>query len=158
MTTRADFDLGLFISFLHGSIPSFVTGLVVVIGCAVFFFGVDWLSTKATYRQLAKLYTHSAAFWARWPGDRLWVAPYEELAAEANRCEQLIGNVGSKSLYVGMKKGPAGKKRAKDLQAEFQRQLDREVATYQGLLAAVRNAMNYAVSQGRGPQAPPYSG
>lgn len=158
MTTRADFDLGLFISFLHGSIASFATGLVAVIGSAVFFFGIDWLSTKATYRKLAELYTHSSAFWARWPGDRLWVAPYGELAAEADRCEQLIGNVGSKSLYVGMKKGPTGKQRAKDLRAEFQRQLDREVATYQGLRSAVHNAMNYAVSQGRGPQAPPYNG
>lgn len=125
-------------------------GLATIIGSAAFFFGLDWYSRKASYRELAQLYTHSSAFWARWPGDRLWSAPYDELAAEANRCDELIRSVGDKRLYVGRKKGLT-KKQAEGLLAEFRVQIDREIAAYQGMLAAVRNAMSYAVSQGRGP-------
>jgi hypothetical protein len=33
---------------------------------------------------------------------------------------------------------------------------DREIANYQYMLTAVRNAMNYAAGQGRAPQPPPY--
>lgn len=150
MTAAPAFDLG---SFIEGSVPFAIIGLATVIGGAAFFFGIDWYSRKASYRELARLYTHSSAFWARWPGDRLWLAPYDELAAEADRCEELIRSVGDKRLYVRGKNGPA-KKRAEDLRATFREQIDREIATYEGMLAAVRNAMNHAVSQGRGPQQP----
>ncbi|WP_166907521.1 hypothetical protein [Mycobacterium sp. DL440] len=148
MTASATFDVG---SFIEGAVPFAIIGLATIIGSATFFFGLDWYSRKASYRELAQLYAHSSAFWARWPGDRLWSAPYDELAAEANRCDELIRSVGDKRLHVGRKKGPA-KKQAEGLRAEFREQIDREVAYYQGMLAAVGNAMNYAVSQGRGPR------
>lgn len=131
-----------------------VIGLIAIIGSAGFFFGLDWYSRKSSYRTLAQLYTHSSAFWARWPGDRLWSAPYDELAAEANRCHELIRSVGDKRLYLSRKKGRA-KKQVEVLRAEFREQIDREIAHYQGMLATVGNAMNYAVSQGRGPRQPP---
>ncbi|OBF44338.1 hypothetical protein A5719_07680 [Mycolicibacterium peregrinum] len=147
MTSSAASDIG---SFIEGWVPMALIGLATIIGSAAFFFGLDWYSRKASYRELAQLYTHSSAFWARWPGDRLWSAPYDELAAEANRCDELIRSVGDKRLYVGRKKGLT-KKQAEGLLAEFRVQIDREIAAYQGMLAAVRNAMSYAVSQGRGP-------
>ncbi|QRY52813.1 hypothetical protein [Mycolicibacterium septicum] len=156
MITSAAFDLGLFTSFLYGSIPTAVTGVVAVIGSAVFFFGVSWYSQKATYRDLAQWYARSSAFWARWPGERLWMAPYGELAAEARRCEDLINNVGSKTPYLGAKTVLMERKRARELRAEFRRDIESEIITYKDMLAAVHNAMNYAASQGRGPQVPPY--
>lgn len=150
MTASAAFDLG---SFIEGSIPFAIIGLVTMVSASAFFSGLGWYSRKASYRELAQLYTHSSAFWARWPDDRIWVAPFDELAAEAHRCEELIRNVGGKVLYSGLQRGPA-KKRTKERRAEFRLQIDREIATYQGMLATVRNAMNYAVAQGKGRQEP----
>ncbi|PEG61967.1 hypothetical protein CQY21_03165 [Mycolicibacterium boenickei] len=154
VTSSATFDVG---SFIEGSVPFALIGLATIIGGAAFFFGIDWYSRKASYRELARLYTHSSAFWARWPGDRLWVAPYGELAAEADRCDELIRSVGGKRLKLSVKTALTEKKRAKELRAEFRQQLEREEAMYQQMLATVRSAMNYAIAQGRGPQARPYN-
>jgi len=151
VTSSTTFDVG---SFIAVSIPFAMIGLATVVGGAAFFFGLDWYSRKSAYRELALLYTHSSAFWARWRGDRLWMAPYNELAAEAQRCEELVRSVGDKRLYIGLRRGPA-KKQAQDLRAEFRRQIDREIATYQGMLVTLHSAMNYAVAQGKGPQLPP---
>ncbi|WP_066900077.1 hypothetical protein [Mycolicibacterium houstonense] len=148
----AEFDLD---SFIDASIPSAITFLVAGIGGSAFFAGVVWYSGRASYRTLARLYTHSSAFWARWPGDRLWVAPYEELAAEADRCNELVGYVGEKRMRLPLR-GPA-RKRAEPIHAEFRQQLEREEAMYQSMLATVHAAMNYATAQGRGPQAPPFA-
>ena len=151
VTSSATAGIG---AFLEGWAPMAVIGLATITGAAAFFFGIDWYSRKASYRELARLYTYSSAFWARWPGDRLWVAPYGELAAEADRCDELIRSVGDKRLNVGAKMALTEKTRAKQLQAEFRGNIDREIAMYQGMLAAVHNAMNYAASQGRGPHQP----
>ncbi|MGV0811237.1 hypothetical protein ABQF34_04705 [Mycolicibacterium boenickei] len=145
----AEFDLG---SFIEASIPSAIIALVAGIGMSAFIAGVVWYSGRASYRTLARLYTHSSAFWARWPGDRLWVAPYEELAAEADRCNELIGYVGEKRMRLPLR-GPA-RKRAEAIHAEFRQQVEREEAMYQGMLNSVHAAMHYAISQGRGPQQP----
>ena len=130
---------------------SVVTGALIV-GCTamaftVFLCWVDWWSTKATYREMGRLLTHSSAFWARWPNDRIWSAPYGELAAEADRCQSIIG-------YVSMKK-PTSKRAETELVEVIQR-VEREEAMYQNMLATVHSAMNYAISQGRGPQQQPY--
>ncbi|OMC34059.1 hypothetical protein A5740_10460 [Mycobacterium sp. GA-1841] len=147
----ADFDLG---SFIEGSVPLAIIGLVAGIGGTAFFFGLDWYSRRSSYRTLARLYTHSSAFWARWPGDRVWMAPYGELVAEADRCNELIGYVGEKRMNLGLKRGSA-KKQAKAIHAEFRQQVEREEAMYQGILATLQNAMNYAVARGKGPPPPP---
>ena len=129
-----------------------VTGLVspaiLIIGClaiafTVFMCSVDYWSSKGSYKEVARLMTHSSMFWARWSHDRIWSAPYEELAAEARRCEVIVA-------YVENKK--RSRKRVDDACVAFNRYVDGEITTYQGMLAALRNAMNYAVSQGRGPQ------
>lgn len=145
-----EFDLG---SFIEGSIPLAIIALVCGIGSSAFFAGVMWYSRRASYRELALLYTHSSAFWARWPGDRLWVAPYDELAAEADRCDHLFRTVGEKSMRLPVKRGPA-RKQAEALHAEFSEQVEREKVMYQHMLGTVHSAMNYAISQGRGPQQP----
>lgn len=145
----AEFDLG---SFIEASIPSAVVALVAGIGMSAFIAGVMWYSGRASYRTFARLYTHSSAFWARWPGDRLWGAPYEELAAEADRCNELIGYVGEKRMRLPLRR--SARTGAKAIHAEFRQQLEREEAMYQQMLATVRSAMNYAISQGRGPQLP----
>ncbi|MCV7336898.1 MULTISPECIES: hypothetical protein [Mycolicibacterium] len=146
----------MFTTFLYGSIPSAVTGVLAVVGSAAFFFGISWYGQKATYRDLARWYAHSSAFWARWSGDRLWAAPYPELVAEARRCEDLINNLDSKRPFMGPKAVLVDRKRARELRAGFRQDVEREIATYKGLLAAVHNAMHYAVGQGRGPQVPPH--
>ncbi len=105
---------------------------------------IDYWSSKGSYRDMAQLMTHSSMFWARWPHDRIWSAPYGELAAEADRCEVIVA-------YVERQKEPPGK-RVHDAPAVFDQHIDREIAAYQGMLATVRNAMNYLNSQGRGPQ------
>lgn len=85
-------------------------------------------------------------FWLRWPHDRIWSVPYGELAAEADRCESIIG-------YVHSKKRSSGK-RFGDAVSRYNYNVEREIATCQGLLNSVHSAMHYAVSQGRGPQLP----
>ncbi|OBB21562.1 hypothetical protein A5761_30060 [Mycolicibacterium setense] len=145
-----EFDLG---AFIEGSIPYVIVGLIATIGSAAAVLAADWNGTKVCYRTLALLYTHSSAFWARWPGDRLWSAPYDELAAEADRCNELIRYVGEKRMRLPVKRGPA-RKQAEALHAEFSEQVEREKAMYQHMLGTVHSAMNYAISQGRGPQQP----
>lgn len=126
------------------------TGILIIGGTAiaftVFLCAIDYWSNKASLKELARLMTHSSMFWARWPHDRIWSAPYGELAAEADRCESIIGYVHSKKRSPG--------KRFGDAVSQHNHHVEREIATYQGLLAAVRSAMHYAISQGRGPQLP----
>ncbi|MFV8167633.1 hypothetical protein ACNQVK_36900 [Mycobacterium sp. 134] len=116
----------------------------VAIGFCVFMCSIDYWSSKGSYKDMAQLMTHSSMFWARWPNDRIWSAPYGELAAEADRCEVIIA-------YVERQKRSKGK-RVDDVRAPFNQHIDREIAAYQGMLAAVRNAMSYSNSHGRGPQ------
>lgn len=118
----------------------------VAIAFCVFMCSIDYWSSKGSYRDMAQLLTHSSMFWARWPHDRIWSAPYGELAAEADRCEVIVA-------YVERQKESPGK-RADDSRDAFNQHIDREIAAYKGMLAAVRNAMNYAHSRGRGPQQP----
>lgn len=134
------------------SVTGSVAPAILIIACVaiafcVFLCSIDYWSSKGSYRDTAQLMTHSSMFWARWPHDRIWSAPYAELALEAHRCEVIVA-------YVENKKRSTGK-RVDDARAAFNQHMDREIAAYQGMLAAVRNAMNYAVSQGRGPQSPP---
>lgn len=116
------------------------------IAFTVFLCVVDYWSNKASFKELARLMTHSSMFWVRWPHDRIWSAPYGELAAEADRCESIIGYVHSKRRSPG--------KRFGDAVSRHNYNVEREIATYQHMLGTVRAAMNYAVSQGRGPQLP----
>lgn len=57
-------------------------------------------------------------------------------------------------MNLGLKRGSA-KKQAKAIHAEFRQQVEREEAMYQGILATLQNAMNYAVARGKGPPPPP---
>lgn len=126
--------------------PAILIIACVAIAFCVFMCAIDYWSSKGTNRDMAQLMTQSSMFWARWPHDRIWSAPYGELAAEADRCEVIVA-------YVKRQKEPPGK-RIDEARTAFNKHVDREIATYEGMLAAVRNAMNYAVSQGRGPQQP----
>lgn len=58
-------------------------------------------------------------------------------------------------MRLPVKRGPA-RKRAEVIHAEFSEQVEREKVMYQHMLATVHSAMNYAISQGRGPQQQPY--
>ncbi|KAA0102369.1 hypothetical protein CIW49_03425 [Mycolicibacterium sp. P1-18] len=40
--------------------------------------------------ELVVLLNESAAFYSRWPEDRLWAAPSAELAAEVARCRRVV--------------------------------------------------------------------
>ncbi|CDO29562.1 hypothetical protein [Mycolicibacterium porcinum] len=124
---------------------------ILIIACVatafcVFICSIDYWSSKGSYKDMAQLMTHSSMFWVRWPHDRIWSAPYGELAAEADRCEVIVD-------YIKRKK-KSQRKRVDDAHAAFNQHIDHEIAAYQGMLAAVRNAMNYAHSRGRGPQQP----
>lgn len=90
----------------------------------------------------ARLFTHSEAFWARWPNNRVFEAPYGELAAGASRCARLIG--------IFQRQRGTNLRPASGPTREVYDESNRQIATYQAML----NAMNYAVSQGRGPQLP----
>ncbi|CQD03552.1 hypothetical protein K1X22_09790 [Mycolicibacterium farcinogenes] len=126
--------------------PAILIIACVAMAFCVFICSIDYWSSKGTYRDMAQLMTQSSMFWARWSDDRIWSAPYGELAAEADRCEVVVA-------YIERQKKSLGKKHD-DARAAFNEHIDRELVTYQGMLTAVRNAMIYLNSQGRGPQAP----
>ncbi|OCB48482.1 hypothetical protein A5721_06215 [Mycobacterium vulneris] len=128
------------------AVPAILIIACVAIAFCVFMCSIDYWSSRGSYRDMAQLMTHSSMFWARWPHDRIWSAPYEELAAEANRCEVIVA-------YLDRQKESPGK-RTNDSCTAFNQHIDHEIAAYQGMHAAVRNAMNYAHSRGRGPQQP----
>lgn len=152
MTLAGDFDLR---SQLDGPIP-FVVTIILAIGitCAVIFFVGAWYTKKADYQKKARLHTFSSAFWARWPSERLWVAPYHELAAEAARCEEILGGMGlTPPQYEGKESGPGVHA---DNGHEVDQRIRAEGARFRAKRGAVLRAMSYAVAQGKGPQAPPY--
>ncbi len=94
----------------------------------------------------ARLYTHSEAFWARWPNNRVFEAPYADLAAEATRCGRLV-EIFQEKLSSNKRPEPGPFRGIYD-------EAHRHLPVYQHMLGTVRAAMNYAVSQGRGPQLP----
>ncbi|MGV0836283.1 hypothetical protein [Mycolicibacterium thermoresistibile] len=68
-------------------------GIVAVLMFVVIALGFLWFRQFAVKRASiaqAPLMAESGAFCARWPADRLWSAPYMELAAEEVRCRQII--------------------------------------------------------------------
>lgn len=95
-----------------------------------------------TIEQEARLMTHSSAFWARWPGDRLAAAPYPELQAEAARCEQL-----TTLTRAALRPARYGKPHL-----EPGHYLHTRLAAYQGMLAAVQHAMAQSARQGWPPR------
>lgn len=154
MILAGEFDLR---SRFAATIPDVVTiwgGIGITL--AVILFVAAWYTKKAEYQKRARLYTSSSAFWARWPGERVWVAPYDELAAEASRCEQILGSMGLiPPQYDRKESGPVVQ--ADDADKGNQRVV-REGASFRAKRGAVLQAMSHAISQGRGPQAPPYGG
>ncbi|OMC34060.1 hypothetical protein A5740_10465 [Mycobacterium sp. GA-1841] len=127
--------------------------LIIGITCALIFFVGAWYSKKSEYQKRARLYTFSSAFWARWPGERLWVAPYPELAGEAARCEDILAGMGlTPPHYEHEQSEPVIK--AEDAQRGDQR-VDRDGASFLAKRGVVLQAMTHAIAQGRGPQSPP---
>ncbi|CDP85917.1 MULTISPECIES: hypothetical protein [Mycolicibacterium] len=124
-------------------------GLVVSALFAAGAIGLSMIPSSADERldaERARLFTHSEAFWARWPNNRVFEAPYDELAGEAARCARLIEIFqGQRGTNVRPATGHARKTYDK---------ANGEIATYQAMLNSVHNAMHYAISQGRGPQLP----
>ncbi|CRZ16583.1 hypothetical protein [Mycolicibacterium neworleansense] len=124
-------------------------GLVISAFCVAVFVLIALIPSTARDREdaeKARLFTHSEAFWARWPGNGLFEAPYDQLAAEATRCARIVEIFqGERGSNVRPATGHA--RRAYD-NAEIQ------LASYEPMLNSVHNAMNYAISQGRGPQLP----
>jgi hypothetical protein len=98
--------------------------------------------TDSSLAAEARLLTASSAFWARWPQDRLWGAPYWELQAEAARCEHLASLTRAR-----MGTGRYGQSLSKpgDL-------LHRRLAAYQATHAAVLQAMAYVAQRGQPPR------
>lgn len=92
----------------------------------------------------ARLYTHSEAFWGRCPNHRLYEAPYQELAAEAARCARLV-DIFQEKLSSNKRPDPGPIRGMYD-------EANRHLPAYQHMLNSVHTAMNYAISQGRGPQ------
>lgn len=132
---------------------SFLTYLTIGLVLSALFaagaIGLSMIPSKAGERldaERARLFTHSEAFWARWPDNQVFEAPYDELASEASRCERVIEICqGQRGTNVRPATGHARK---------IYDKANRQIATYQQMLATVQNAMHYAISQGRGPQLP----
>lgn len=132
---------------------SFLTYLTVGLVLSALFaagaIGLSVIPSKAGDREdaeKARLFTHSEAFWTRWPGNRLFEAPYDELAAEATRCARIVEILqGERGSNVRPATGHA--RRAYD-------KANTQIASYEPMLSSVHHAMNYAISQGRGPQLP----
>lgn len=120
-------------------------GLVVSAIVVAVFIAIAMIPSAAGERldaERARLFTHSEAFWARWPNNRVFEAPYDELAGEAIRCERVIEIYQrQRGTNVRPASGPA---------RQVYDESNRQIATYQGLLAAVQ----HAIAQGRGPQLP----
>ncbi|MGV0836284.1 hypothetical protein [Mycolicibacterium thermoresistibile] len=72
--------------------------IVVMVTCAILVALAFLVFTPGYERFIAKQWDadqaafmhESAAFRARWPGERLWSAPYDEVKAEAVRCWRII--------------------------------------------------------------------
>ncbi|OBG89298.1 hypothetical protein A5699_14530 [Mycobacterium sp. E802] len=120
---------------------SFLTYLTVGLVLSALFaagaIGLSMVPSSAGERldaERAWLYTHSEAFWARWPNNRVFDAPYEELAAESARCERVIEICqGQRGTTVRPAYGAA---------RESYDQSNSQIATYQHMLSTVHNAMN----------------
>lgn len=111
--------------------------------------GVGMIPSKAGERQdaeRARLFTHSEAFWARWPNNRVFEAPYDELVGEATRCERVI-EIYQRQRGTNVRPATGQARKIYD-------KANGQIAAYQAMLNSVHNAMHYAISQGRGPQPP----
>lgn len=150
MISAAQFDLR---SQFEGPVPFLITVILIIgITCALLFFVAAWYTKKSEYQKRARLYTFSSAFWARWPGERLWVAPYPELAAEAARCEEILGGMGLTPPHYEPKPSDTAVK-TEDAHSGDSR-IERDGTDFRTKRGAVLQAMSRAVAQGRGPQSP----
>ncbi|WKG04254.1 hypothetical protein [Mycolicibacterium sp. HK-90] len=129
-------------------IDSVSSGLL-IIGCTAvaftaFLCAVDYWSSKPSYQHLGRTLAQSSVFWARWPGDRIWSAPFGELSREAARCEEILVHL--------QERKEADEKMSYARPPDSRIYFYGQIATRQSMLATVHSAMNYAISQGRGPQ------
>lgn len=132
-----------------GFLTYLTVGLVLSAVFAAGAIGLAMIPSKAGERldaERARLFTHSEAFWARWPGNRVFEAPYDELFVEATRCERVI-EIYQRQRGTNVRPATGQARKIYDV-------ANRQIATYQQMLATVHNAMNHAISQGRGPQLP----
>lgn len=132
-----------------GFLTYLTVGLVLSALFAAGAIGVAMIPSTAGERldaERARLFTHSEAFWTWWPDNRLFEAPYGELAAEATRCARIVEILqGDRGSNVRPATGHA--RRSYD-------KANSQLASYEPMLNSLHNAMNYAISQGRGPQLP----
>ncbi|WKG04252.1 hypothetical protein [Mycolicibacterium sp. HK-90] len=155
MTLADSFDLG---GEIMRTLPDkvamageiWITFVLILLVAMLILFVAMWYSKKAEYQKAARLYTFSSAFWARWPGERLWAAPYQELAAEAARCEEILGSMGLTPPHYERKESDPEVR--DDGAPEVNRRTDREGAQFRAKRDAVLRAMSNAIAQGRGPQ------
>ncbi|MBN3512368.1 hypothetical protein JYB55_26430 [Mycolicibacterium septicum] len=132
-----------------GFLTYLTVGLVLSALFAAGAIGVAMIPSTAGERldaERARLFTQSEAFWARWPNNRVFEAPYDELAAEASRCARVI-EIYQRQRGTNVRPATGHARRIYD-------KSNSQIATYQAMLNSVHNAMNYAISQGRGPQLP----
>lgn len=113
--------------FVFGLVVIAVIALLIVLGGKY----APQLSASSDAKT-ALLLTHSSAFWARWPYDRLAAAPYAELAAEAARCELMVAG-----LRAAMRPPRIGAK-PPSVPGDY---LHRRLVAYEGMLDAVRRTM-----------------
>ncbi|PEG61969.1 hypothetical protein CQY21_03175 [Mycolicibacterium boenickei] len=132
---------------------SFLTFLTIGLVLSALFaagaIGVAMIPSEAGERldaERARLFTHSEAFWARWPNNRVFEAPYDELADEAIRCERVI-EIYQRQRGTNVRPATGHARKIYD-------KANSQIAAYQAMLNSVHNAMHYAIAQGRGPQLP----
>lgn len=132
-----------------GFLTYLIVGLVLSALFAVGAIGLAMIPSKAGERldaERARLFTHSEAFWVRWPNNRVFEAPYDEMAGEATRCERVI-EIYQRERGTNVRPATGQARKIYD-------KANSQIATYQAMLNSVHNAMHYAISQGRGPQLP----
>lgn len=135
---------------------SFVTYLTIGLVLSALFVGgvalVAMVPSTAGERldaERAHLYTHSAAFWARWPYGRLLEASYDELASEATRCDRIV--------EILQRQRGSNTRPARGRARQSYDEISGQIANFQSMVTSVRNAMNYVATQDRGPRQPPRS-
>lgn len=124
-----------------------VAAVGLIISAVVYCISV--FGTRGVQRREARLRAHSSVFWSRWSADRLWAAPYDELAAEAGRCEQIIDSLRQRQT-LATSRFPTKREKL------FLHYLDNQIADSRRSLSMVHSAMHYVAGQTQWPPRPHY--
>ncbi|MBU9762732.1 hypothetical protein FR943_02540 [Mycobacterium sp. TNTM28] len=109
---------------------------------------INVFGTRRVQQRQAQSLARSSLFWARWPAERFWSAPYDELAAESDRCTQIIDGLRQRRM-LATPRYPTKRDQT------YLQYLDNQIIDCQRVLGGVHAAMQQAVAHGRGPLQPP---